>query len=210
MIECGELANDGPKSLESTLSANGYDQNTIYKNLRNTLDRLFTKSKNNEIEVKNNKNEEKIAIKLPFSEGAKYLKYSLKKYFDNNKFRLIFKSKKISNYFSNKSTTPKALLANLVYQFNCNGCDATYIGETKRHLRTRVSEHMQLSRKSSILDHVCCCKNRKEKISIDEFTVLNSGFGSYFERIACEALRIGSHNPVLNTQIDTHALLNLF
>ena len=69
---------------------------------------------------------------------------------------------------------------------------------------------MQLSRKSSILDHFCCCKKRKETISIDEFTVSNSGFGSYFERIAFEALNIESHNMVLNTQIDTHALLNLF
>ena len=30
---------------------------------------------------------------------------------------------------------------NVVYKINCNNCSASYIGQTKRHLNTRVKEH---------------------------------------------------------------------
>ena len=38
---------------------------------------------------------------------------------------------------------------NLVYKINCGNCDATYIGQTKRHLETRIKEH-----KADIKKHV--------------------------------------------------------
>ena len=29
----------------------------------------------------------------------------------------------------------------VIYQFTCGGCNASYIGQTSRHLRTTISEH---------------------------------------------------------------------
>ena len=32
--------------------------------------------------------------------------------------------------------------SSLIYKFSCCGCNATYLGATKRHLKTRISEHL--------------------------------------------------------------------
>lgn len=37
----------------------------------------------------------------------------------------------------------------IVYQINCSNCDAIYIGQTKRHLETRVKEHQHNIRGSA-------------------------------------------------------------
>ena len=36
------------------------------------------------------------------------------------------------------------MLPDLVYRFNCNGCNATYLEETGRHLCTRVQEQTRI------------------------------------------------------------------
>jgi len=33
---------------------------------------------------------------------------------------------------------------NVVYKLNCKNCDATYIGQTKKRLNTRVVEHKKI------------------------------------------------------------------
>jgi len=40
--------------------------------------------------------------------------------------------------------------SNVVYQINCLDCDASYVGQTKRTLNTRVSEHRNHARRNSI------------------------------------------------------------
>ena len=52
------------------------------------------------------------------------------------------------NMFSVKDSVPQGLRSRVVYKFSCAGCNASYIGETTRHLRTRAREHL-LSDKSS-------------------------------------------------------------
>ena len=44
--------------------------------------------------------------------------------------------------FPNKDKMSHFLSSNVVYKFNCEHCRACYIGETKRHLSTRVHEHI--------------------------------------------------------------------
>jgi len=41
-----------------------------------------------------------------------------------------------------KDKLPNNERTNVVYKLNCNNCNATYIGQTKRHLHTRVKEHI--------------------------------------------------------------------
>jgi len=49
------------------------------------------------------------------------------------------------------------LRTNVIYQVNCLDCDASYVGQTKRTLNTRVCEHRnhakRTSTQNSITDH---------------------------------------------------------
>ena len=60
--------------------------------------------------------------------------------------RVIFKvSLRMKNYFNFKDKIKRDLRPLLVYNFKCNSCNAEYIGKTKRHYRTRTSEHIGVS-----------------------------------------------------------------
>jgi len=40
-----------------------------------------------------------------------------------------------------KDSLPKDLHTNVVYKISCDNCDASYVGQTRRFLKTRISEH---------------------------------------------------------------------
>ena len=49
---------------------------------------------------------------------------------------------------------PRGLRMCMVYKFLCAGCNAFYVGETSRHLSTRVSERLVSDRTSHIFRHL--------------------------------------------------------
>ena len=60
--------------------------------------------------------------------------------------RVIYKvSLHMKNHFNFKDKIKRELRSLLVYNFKCNSCNAEYIGKTKRHYRTRTSEHIGVS-----------------------------------------------------------------
>jgi len=50
-----------------------------------------------------------------------------------NKLRSIIKA--------HKDPLPNLCEKNMVYKLNCNNCETTYVGQTKRQLKTRIAEH---------------------------------------------------------------------
>ncbi|KYM95312.1 hypothetical protein ALC62_14042 [Cyphomyrmex costatus] len=57
-----------------------------------------------------------------------------------------------------KDPLPHTTKKNIVYEIQCSDCDATYVGQTKRMLKTRVNEHhshirRNTSSRSVITDH---------------------------------------------------------
>ena len=83
--------------------------------------------------------------------------------------RVVFKvSLRMKNYFNVKDKLKRELRSLLVYNFKCNSCNAEYIGETKRHYRTRTPEHIGVSpltgkylknnsQTSAVHDHMLFC-----------------------------------------------------
>ena len=118
----------------------------------------------------------------------------------------VFTSNKIGQYFSLKSKTPFALTSNVVYKFSClRDADCSYIGQTKRHLMTRVNEHVALSgsSKSEIKTHIKKCPVCHNKtFDSNNFEVLNKCQNSYDTKIS-EALLIRKFRPKLNKQLLT-------
>jgi len=68
-----------------------------------------------------------------FKNIASNIKAKLVSFFSLNKLRRIIKAQ--------KDTLSQGFNKNIVYKLPCKDCDATYVGQTKRKLNTRISEH---------------------------------------------------------------------
>ena len=56
-----------------------------------------------------------------------------------------------------KDQIPKLMKSYVVYQFNCPGCNASYIDKTERNLCTRTEEHTCSDKESAIYNHISHC-----------------------------------------------------
>ena len=60
--------------------------------------------------------------------------------------RYVFRSStRLSSFFPFKDKVPKFLRSCVVYLLKCRCCSASYVGQTTRHLHTRVSGHIGIS-----------------------------------------------------------------
>ena len=66
--------------------------------------------------------------------------------------KLVCTSFKIQNHFSYKDLIPDSLKYLLVYKFTCASCSSSYIGETCRHFKTRIKEHIKKDNKFHIFN----------------------------------------------------------
>ena len=60
----------------------------------------------------------------------------------------------MKNYFSYKDSIPNDLKSFLVYKFTYASCSSSYIGETCRHFKTRIEEHIKRDNKPHIFKHL--------------------------------------------------------
>ena len=123
-----------------------------------------------------------------------------------------------------KLKTGKFQKSGLVYGYQCP-CDAKYVGETKRTFETRIQEHNQMSRGTSVYNHIktcqtfsdSCCEtsgkpptfNSKDLIESrnrltmlkDRFTIIGSNLGNYYRRTDYEGIYITINKAALNDQV---------
>ena len=152
-------------------------------------------------------------FKLPFigdysSFTQKRLALLAKRYCNNINIKLVFNSFKIGSLFSVKDPIPSDLRARVVYKFSCAGCTASYVGETVRHLATRVNEHLISDRASHIFKHLERNETCLRLCSKKCFQVLDSAATEFSLKIK-EAIHIKRENPSLNSQVK-HVNLKLF
>ena len=122
-----------------------------------------------------------------------------------------------------KQSTPLILRNGCIYRFTCaKKCSKEYIGETKRLLQTRIAEHFQPCRKTSIYEHISACKHFEKSLKTKLAKYPNatetesncirtehkqSHFkpiafsNNYFKRTTIEALMISLYEPELNDQV---------
>jgi hypothetical protein len=151
-------------------------------------------------------------FKLPFIGAySNYTKMKIKKivhkYCKDVFVKLIFTTNKIQNSFCLKETLPKLLKSHVVYKFSCAGCNASYIGETSRHLTTRINEHLKSDKHSHVYKHLNLSINCKNLNNCDSFQILDSAPTKHKLKIK-EALHIKWENPTLNKQ-NNHYNINL-
>ena len=121
------------------------------------------------------------------------------------KIKVIFKSTtRLGNFFRFKDKVPFNLRSNVVYKFSCGRCNATYYGETCRHLNIRVGEHSGVSpltgkksktkKTTAIKDHMLFCDH---VVSLEDFKILASSNSEFHLKIK-ESLLISRGKPELN------------
>ena len=86
----------------------------------------------------------------------------------------------------------------VVYLFQCDLCDANYVGYTARHLHQRISEH----RYSAIGKHLETQHGNNRTKTDHLFKVLRK-CNSKFDCLVYEMLYIKDIKPSLNTQADS-------
>ena len=78
---------------------------------------------------------------LPFSNFARRkVRTLVKRYCSNLTIKLAFSSFEIKHLIKIKDSVPRSLQSCVVYKFTCVGCTSVYVGETCRHISTRIRE----------------------------------------------------------------------
>ena len=132
------------------------------------------------------------------------------KYFPTCRIKVIFKcDKRLKSFLRFKDRVPLNVRSHLLYRYTCDGCNAIYIGKTRRHYLVRVFEHLGISirthkkftynpqngNNSAILNHVNCkkCVGKEEN-----FQIIGSASNDYHLCLK-ESLLIQKCKPRINT-----------
>ena len=94
----------------------------------------------------------------------------------------------------------------LVYKCTCASCSCTYIGETCRHFKTRIEEHIKKDNKSHIFKHLHSTATCFDSYNSLCFKIIDKA-NSKFDLKVKEALHINWRKTNLSS---TKKLKNLY
>ena len=122
--------------------------NAYLKYVRNFIINRLKSNINRNGNINSNKDDRKVTwINLPYlgkkgeqltSSLIRKLKRSFK---ENIKFKMVYKTKKLSMFCNTKGSIPAEQKSNVIYRITCPGCFQKYVGKTDRNLITRLNEH---------------------------------------------------------------------
>ena len=128
--------------------------------------------------------------------------HKINKMLQKSTIKIAYKTYKTQNMCKNKDKISNDESSSIVYKFQCELCPASYIGETRRHLHKRITEHIKGRPISEISLHM-------HPPSANNFTILTK---TNHTKIS-EALFIKKHIQegfqLINNQ-KTSEILNLF
>jgi len=117
-------------------------------------------------------------------------------YYGVNKLRNIIKA--------HKDPLPNLWKKNVVYELNCNNCEATYVGQ-KRQLKTRIAEYRNhIKRNTSI--HSVITNHRIISDHWDNVEMLDVE-RNLNKRLISEMINVKSQSKSLNLQTDMYSLV---
>ena len=176
------------------LENNEYPSSFYEPVIQKAIEKIQAK-KNNQEEVKENEEEEperqKIFIKYRGNVTLKF-EQSLKRI--NAPVKFVSTIRKLRTCLpSRKAPVEKFLKSGVVYKIQCSRCDACYVGQTVRHLTTRIKEHR---RSGPVAGHIEECGD----ITIDDVEIIAQTSKSESHLMTLEALHIKKIKPSLNTK----------
>ena len=108
-----------------------------------------------------------------------------------------------------KPSIEKSFKSGIVYQITCPRCNSRYVGQSVRHLLTRIKEHSRTSTPIGSHFQLRCNNN---DISIDNDVKILATSNSQRQLLIKEALFINDLKPSLNTKDEyrSHSLVIKF
>jgi len=201
------------KNLElvvDLLLDNGYPLDLIFDKMNSRIKSLINTKKNSGIvdskKIHDDPNNNKKFVVFPYVKGISELVSSTvdkTKYITgyrvlNSLGRFIKVHKDTNNFLSNN---------NVVYKILCKDCNASYVGQTKRQLKTRLKEHsnnikLDSSKHSVITQHIL---EYSHMFDWDNIKILDTE-SNYYKRSISEMLHIKEQKNGINAQTDTELL----
>ena len=138
---------------------------------------------------------------------TKELNLLMHRFYPHINLNIVFKNNfTIKSFFPYKDVIPTFMLSNIVYKYSCEQCNAAYYGETTRHLKTRVAEHIGIHPRtgktnpnplhSSIRNHQ---SKTGHQIKEENFKVIYKAKNEYEDVRIAESILISKDKPELNT-----------
>ena len=203
------LINSEIQHLRSVMQRNAYPDRLIDKVIKRFIDHIFLQKEKSTDSSKR----KTFQLFLPYlgklsSRTEKAIVKAFEQYLPTCKVKVITTATvRLRSLFSFKDKIPSYMSSGVVYKFACGGCNATYIGKTKRHTKTRFCEHLGIStltgkrvkseKPSAVSDHLKACKFKADQKS---FSVLGRDSNNW-QLLLKESLIIRKEQPVLNAKI---------
>jgi len=189
---------------------NGYPLDLIFEKINKRLKKLITTTNHNKIIVNHStdtidKDQKKFFI-IPYIRNISEITATL---INRSLFTVGYRClNKIDNIIKvHKDHTEHIHKSNIVYKIHCNNCDASYVGQTKRQLKTRTKEHfnnikLDKSRHSVITQHIL---EFNHSFNWNDIKILDSE-PNYNRRLISEMLHIKEQTNGINLKKDTEFL----
>ena len=153
--------------------------------MRDTLNKIFEKKEIVTESEKVYEEEEKKMVMIEYRgkiSDQKIFKNSLNKL--SAPCQIIFTLKKLKSVVpSLKSSIDKSLKSGIVYKISCLRCSLCYVGQTRRHLASRIGEHG--SAKAPVSIHM---KSFGHSLSMDDVSILTTCTKSVVQLLTFEPL----------------------
>lgn len=197
------------------LLSNGYPLKTIFHYLKKRITKHSLDFNNNHKITLDNQNNNTIANNIQYV-GLPFIKMVTNKISNSLKksdLKLDLKCINNLNRFIQipKDKTRPLEKNNVIYKIQCIDCDASYVGQTKRQLKTRLKEHrnnikLDPSRYSVVTEHML---QFNHKFDWDNVEILDVE-SNYHKRLVSEMLHIKSQNYSINLQKDSEHLNKIY
>ena len=190
---------------------NDYPENVTKKIISEEVERHQSPSEP-EITSEEAEEPEKIQLNLPYGgEQGQNLMKKLGKTIQTTtrgkvQLTTTYTPCKLGSRFTVKDKTKLIHQHNVTYHINCANqkCQSNYVGETKRRILTRMTEHNRKDAKSHVLIHSKKTKHRR--VFLPNIKIIGSGYRTNFKRKISESLYIKELKPDLNVQKDAYKL----
>ena len=178
--------------INQALTINGYPKWLIKQQNSNTQDNTQENTHRREPETRNLS-----SIVIPYVKG---LSERVRVIMNKHRTAVAFKPHTtMRNILVHpKDKTEKLEKTGVVYQIQCNNCNSTYVGETERKAKSRISEHRRpsLSESNAMAHHL---KYNKHTMDIRSAQILDQE-PDWHKRGIREAIQIRLQKPSLHEQ----------